>query len=305
MYYTDFGGQTYYECSNDNVPGLSKNVPIDSLIPMPPNALLDDIAEGHHHDTPHADDDDDHDLSDNDDHHHESDDDDHHEPFETKKKPVGDKPPTQRASGSYLPSSHYRFSGEGAGVGTNPVNKKYSRTRMLLPYRRSGDYEEYSPDDFNYEVANQRSRNRERMPGMGREGYPYPESNGYYNPQLDWSNWSEYGSRQGGDYDMDKNGGGWGDKGESSYPAAADNMLPALHRTNPHSPPSDSGAWLHNTPSAPHNPAAKIASHVPKKSTPGKPKVITNPQMQPPKPVTESVNSPSDTIHRGMACQQA
>ena len=36
-------------CNGNQLRGLAKTMPADSLVPLPPNPLLDEQASGHHH----------------------------------------------------------------------------------------------------------------------------------------------------------------------------------------------------------------------------------------------------------------
>ena len=48
MYYTE-GEAEYLDCMNNNLPRQAQSMPADSLVPLPPNPLLDEVAKGHHH----------------------------------------------------------------------------------------------------------------------------------------------------------------------------------------------------------------------------------------------------------------
>lgn len=47
MYFTNAtGGRSFYSCSGNNVPDLLRKIPSDAEVPLPPNPVLDDIADG-------------------------------------------------------------------------------------------------------------------------------------------------------------------------------------------------------------------------------------------------------------------
>ena len=48
MYYME-GEASFMTCNGNQLRGLAKTMPADSLVPLPPNPLLDEQASGHHH----------------------------------------------------------------------------------------------------------------------------------------------------------------------------------------------------------------------------------------------------------------
>ena len=48
MYYVE-GEAEFLECAGNSLPGQSRSMPASSLIKLPPNAKLDEMAAGHHH----------------------------------------------------------------------------------------------------------------------------------------------------------------------------------------------------------------------------------------------------------------
>lgn len=51
MYYVE-GEAKFQQCADNQLPDLASTMPSDSLVPLPPNPLLDEKAGGHHHHAP-------------------------------------------------------------------------------------------------------------------------------------------------------------------------------------------------------------------------------------------------------------
>lgn len=49
MYYTAFSSDSYIQCKDNKFPRLIKSIPAESVIPLPPNPLLEEEAAGHLH----------------------------------------------------------------------------------------------------------------------------------------------------------------------------------------------------------------------------------------------------------------